>query len=323
MCTALAFGKKKFYFGRSLDYEFSYEESVCIVPRAFSLPFRKLPTLHSHHAMIGMAFVQGGYPLFYDAVNEKGLGMAGLNFPKNAKYYPAVENKNNVSPFEFIPYILGTCADLSEAKKALEGIHLAAIPFSERLPLSPLHWMISDKTGSIVVEAMEDGMHVYENPVGVLTNNPPFPSMMFYLSNFQALSALPPVNNLAPELPLEQYSRGMGAMGLPGDLSSASRFVHIAFVKHNSVCGESEKECVGQFFHVLGSVEQQNGCVKLGDKYEKTIYSSCCNADEGIYYYTTYGNRRIRAVKMHSVDLSGTELTDYPISDDEDILYLN
>ena len=101
----------------------------------------------------------------------------------------------------------------------------------------------------------------------------------------------------------------MGAIGLPGDLSSSSRFVRAAFVKMNSVSGDSEEESVSQFFHILGSVDQQRGCCDLGQgKYEITIYTSCCNADKGIYYYTTYDNHQINAVDMHKENLDGSEL---------------
>ena len=116
----------------------------------------------------------------------------------------------------------------------------------------------------------------------------------------------------------------MGAMGLPGDLSSASRFVRAAFVLHNSVCGDSEEESVGQFFHILTSVEQQRGCVRMGEQeYEVTAYSSCCNADKGIYYYTTYGNRQISAIDMHKEDLDGRSVICHSLMKREQIFCQN
>ena len=128
------------------------------------------------------------------------------------------------------------------------------------------------------------------------------------------LSIEAPANSFSKALPLETYSRGMGAMGLPGDLSSASRFVKAVFTKMNSVSGDSESESVSQFFHILGSVEQQRGCVHMGDgKYEITIYTSCCNTDKGIYYYTTYENHQITGVDMHRENLEGGKLVSYPL----------
>ncbi|MCH5252093.1 MAG: choloylglycine hydrolase [Lachnospiraceae bacterium] len=320
MCTAIAYKTKDFYFGRNFDLEFSYQETVTITPRNFPLPFREVNTLSNHYAMIGMAYVVENYPLYYDAVNEKGLGMAGLNFPGNAVYKQKTEGQDNISPFEFIPWVLGQCASLAEVRKLLERINLAEIHFSEELPLSPLHWMISDKNGSIVVESVEDGLKIYDNPVGVLTNNPTFDMQMTYLNHYMGLTAEPPENYFSKDLKLSPYSRGMGAMGLPGDLSSASRFVKAAFTKMNSVSGESESESVSQFFHILGSVIQQKGCVHLGEgKYEFTIYSACCNADKGIYYYMTYENSQITAVDMNRENLEGSSLALYPLIESQQI----
>lgn len=323
MCTSLTYKTNNHYFGRNLDYEFAYCQTVTITPRNYPLVFRKMPTLHEHYAMIGMAFVQENYPLYYDATNEKGLSMAGLNFPENADYKPFAPDKDNITPFEFIPYILGKCATVQEAKEVLANVSLYAENFSEQLPLSPLHWMISDSTESIVVESVKDGLKVYDNPVGVMTNNPPFDYHLTNLTNYMALSRRDPENNIAPDLSLKPYSRGMGAIGIPGDLSSASRFIKVAFTRLNSVSGNSEAESVSQFFHILASVEQQKGCCQVEHGFEYTIYSSCCNTDKGIYYYTTYENSRITAVDMHRENLDGTELVNYPLIEEQQIYFQN
>lgn len=174
-------------------------------------------------------------------------------------------------------------------------MNLINTPFNDQLPLAQLHWIISDAEESITVEAVKDGIKIYNNPVGVLTNNPPFDKQLFALNNYINLSNKAPKNTFATNLELQQYSRGMGAIGLPGDLSSQSRFVRASFVKMNSVSGEDENESVSQFFHILNSVEQQRGCCQLEDgKYEITIYTSCCNATKGIYYYTTYNNIKLQ-----------------------------
>ena len=314
MCTAISSKTKDHYFGRNLDYEYSYEETITVTPRNFPFTFRKVNALPSHYAMIGMAYVVGNQPLYYEATNEKGLSMAGLNFPGNAVYKPYEEGRDNVASFEFIPWILGQCATIEECKKLLGQINLVDISFSEQLPPSPLHWLISDRDASITVEAVKDGVKVYDNPIGVLTNNPPFETQMFMLNNYMGLSTEPLQNSFSKDLKLETYSRGMGGMGLPGDLSSASRFVKAAFTKLNSVSGESESESISQFFHILASVEQQRGCVHMGNgQYEITIYSCCCNTDKGIYYYTTYENSQISAVDMHNENLDSDKPVSYPL----------
>lgn len=320
MCTAATYKTKDFYFGRTLDYEFSYGDEVTIVPRNYVFHFRNMGVMENHYAMIGMACVAENYPLYYDAVNEKGLGMAGLNFVGNAKYRDIEKDKDNVSAFEFIPWILSQCGNVEEAKELLCRINLTNISFSESLPPAQLHWSISDRERSIVVESVEEGVKVYDNPVGVLTNNPPFDEQMFQLNNYMQLSPKAPKNCFSDKLDLHTYSRGMGALGLPGDLSSQSRFVRVSFVKMNSLSGDSEEESVSQFFHILGSVDQQRGCCEVGNgKYEITIYTSCCNADKGIYYYTSYENHQITAVDMHREELNGSGLIRYPLIKGEQI----
>ena len=324
MCTAVSYQTRDHYFGRTLDYEFSYDETVTVTPRNFPIALSKMGTMKHHYALIGMAYVAGGYPLYYDAANEKGLCMAGLNFPGNADYKPLAEGKDNVAPYEFIPWVLWQCATLSEAKALLARMNLAAINFSESLPASPLHWMIADASGSIVVESVKEGLKIYDNPVGVMTNNPTFDRQLWNLSNYMALSTEPPANTFGRGLALDAYSRGMGAMGLPGDLSSMSRFVKCAFTKLNSVAGETESESVSQFFHILGSVAQQRGLVHMGGgQYEITIYTSCCNASKGIYYYTTYENSQITAIDMHKEDLDASELKLWPLVSGQQIRWEN
>ena len=324
MCTAVTYKTKDFYFGRTLDYEFSYKEEVTVTPRNFPFHFRHMGTLQQHYAIIGMAFVQDQYPLYYDAVNEKGLGMAGLNFVGNAFFGDVVEGKDNVPVFEFIPWILSQCATTQQARELIEKINLTNEPFSAQLPCASLHWLIADREEAITVEAMADGIHVHPNPVGVLTNNPPFEQQLFRLNDYRHLSPKDPENTFSKDLELSRYSRGMGAMGLPGDLSSQSRFVRVSFVKMNSVSEETEEKSVSQFFHILGAVDQQRGCCDVGKgEYEITIYTSCCNADKGIYYYTTYDNHQITAVDMHKENLDGSDLARFPLIQTQQIFRQN
>lgn len=314
MCTAATYKTTDFYFGRTLDYECSYGEEITITPRNFVFSFRNMGTVKSHYAMIGMAHIAENYPLYYDAVNEKGLAMAGLNFVGNAHYHEMMPDKENIAQFEFIPWILCNCASVSEAQHLIDNINLLNIPFNSRMPIAQLHWMISDRNKTITVESVAEGIRVYENPVGILTNNPPFDEQLFQLNNYMHLSPKTPQNNFSKKLQLQTYSRGMGALGLPGDLSSQSRFVRASFVKMNSISGNTEEQSVSQFFHILGSVEQQRGCCEVSNgKYEITIYTSCCNVDKGVYYYTTYDNHQISGVDLYKEDLELDVLIRYPL----------
>lgn len=324
MCTAVSMLSGDHYFGRNLDYEHSFGEKVIITPRNYSVKFKKKNSLLNHFAILGMGIIEDDFPLYFDAVNEKGLCFAGLNFPGNADYKSFSENSDNITPYELPLWILGQCGNVNEAKKMLNNINLLNISFSDELKLSPLHFIFSDKNESVTIESVKEGLFVYDNPAGVLTNNPAFPLQMFNLNNYMGLSNDFPENKFSKKLDLKPYSRGMGAIGLPGDLSSQSRFVKAVFTKMNSVSGKSEEEAVSQFFHILYSVYQQKGCVHMGNgMYEITNYSSCINASKGIYYYTTYNNSRITGIDMYKENLENNQLISYSLLTKQDIFNQN
>lgn len=324
MCTVLNFKTKNHYFGRNLDLDYSYKEEVCIMPRYFPLEFRKKDTIKEHYAMIGMATIVENIPLFYEATNEFGLSIAGLNFPNNAYYETEKHNKDNICQFEFIPWILSQCKNMIEAKALLDKINIVNIPFSDTIPLASLHWMISYKDESIVVEAMKEGVHIHDNPIGVLTNNPPFQYQLFNLNNYRNLSVSNVQKMFSDKISLDDYCEGLGSLGLPGDVSSTSRFVRASFNLNNSVCESDEKSSISQFFHILSSVEMIRGCcLTKSNKWDITIYSSCTNTDKGLYYYKTYGNHQIRCIDMNHTDLNTQKISRFPLVLTEQIHYEN
>lgn len=312
MCTAASFKNKNTYFGRTLDYEFSYGEKVTITPRNYPFEFRHLGLESNQYAIIGMAHIHNDYPMYYDAMNEYGLGMAGLNFVGNAKYNEVIEGKENVAQFEFISFILSTCKNVLEAKNKIKEINLVKTPYNEYYPAAKLHWILRDTNDCIVVEAMENGLHIYDNKTGALTNNPPFNYQLENLKNYVSLNNDEP--NKSFSFNEAFYSRGMGSVGLPGDLTSQGRFVRVVYTAHFSVASPDENSSVNQFFHILESVWQTRGLCKINDKYEITIYASCMNLNEGIYYYKTYDNPQISAVYLKNENLNSSKLISYDLA---------
>lgn len=305
MCTAITYKTADHYFGRNLDFEHDFGEKIIITPRNSLLKFKRKQDMPTHYAMIGMGIDADQYPLYFDATNEHGLSMAGLNFPENAFYF---KNAEGIAPFEIIPWLLGQCKTVQECLPLLEDLCIINIPFSNEYPLSPLHWLLSDKNESIVIEPMTSGLNIHKNTLGVLTNNPPFEYHIYNLSNHMNVTAQEATDRFSQQGIIKPYSRGMGGIGLPGDNSSASRFIRAAFTKLNSRAKEDEQSSIVQFFHILNSVCQVDGCTQVGEAFEKTLYSSCCNTDKGIYYYTTYENCQISAVNMHQYDLQSDNL---------------
>lgn len=274
MCTAI---KYEDCFGRNLDLWCHYETSVVISEKQ---------CVGNKYPIMGMATVIDGYPLYFDGMNDCGLAMAGLNFPGNAVYYPYDEKKKNIAPFELIPYIIGNFTTVKEVKKELNSVNVENRPFSEKLPLSPLHWMISDKNESIVLETTKEGMKIYDDPHNILTNNPTFDIQSFNLKNY---------NNLSTAGKEGDYSLGMGAMGLPGDLSSMSRFVKGDFHIKNSPKGLGP----AHLFRLLYSVAMPKGSVVTPEGTEEyTQYSCCCDLINNKYYYTTYDDLNMKCFEL-------------------------
>lgn len=309
MCTAITYTTKDHYFGRNLDLDYSHHEQIIMTPRNYEIQMRCEKTIKEHYAMIGIGTIQDNYPLYYEATNEKGLSMAGLNFPNQTTYSKIHPNQLNITPYELIPYLLGLCDTVIQVKEICMNMNLVDIAFNEQFKLTSLHWICSDSHQSITIE-YTDKLTIYDNPVGVLTNNPFFDYHLMNLNNYMYLHEGTPINHLSSQLMLSPYSLGMGALGLPGDYSSTSRFIRAVFVKYKSVSSTDELDSVTQFFHILNSVSMPKGCVMTPEgNYEYTRYSSCCNVDKGIYYYTTYDNQTIRSISLYSYDLELDTLT--------------
>ena len=188
MCTCVANRNDNFYFGRNMDIAFDIYQQVVITPRNHALQFTEERVYEANYAMIGMATVVSDYPLYAEAANERGLCMAGLNFPKNAVYHEEQEQTYNVPSYAFIPWILKQCSTVAEARALIEHTTITNKNFSEDIPHSPLHWMLADKHETIVVESVAEGLMIYDNPFDVLTNNPVFPFHAMHIP--QILSCL-------------------------------------------------------------------------------------------------------------------------------------
>ncbi len=322
MCTAVSIEEKLHLFGRTLDLECSFGEKVVVAPRNFKLSFLFEKGFSSHSAMLGTAHIANGFPLYYDAVNEAGLAIAALNFPGNAVYLPYREGMHNIASYELIPWVLCNCDTLSSAIDLLKSTNVTPDSFGKELPTTPLHWIIADRHGSATIEPSADCLKIYENPLGVLTNSPDFPYHFTRLADFMQLGNKPPENNISPSCNLTIYSRGMGAMGLPGDFSSSSRFVRAVFAKSKTTAaGDTEAEQISRFFHVMDTVSQPLGCaVTDGGKPVYTVYTSCIDTANTAYYFTTYGCRRIRAVNLDSAALESSSLISFPMNTNEDVL---
>ena len=311
MCTAIFDNRCGAFFGRTLDLEESLGEEIVICHKEYPIALRHHSGAERRYSVMGVATVRDGFPLFYDGVNEAGVAAAALNFPVSAKYADFKEEKLNLASFELIPYVLGTCGSLAEVRELFENVNITSDGFSTALPPSPLHWIFADKGGAVTVESTAEGLKVYDNPVGVLTNEPKFDFQLIRLADYSNLDALPPKNSLCRDFQPTRYSRGLGGVGLPGDFSSPSRFVRAVFVKdHISSDGAKPIE---RFFHTMRSVFVPRGCVITDEGREvETVYTSCIDLETLTYHFTTYARSEIRSIPLQNV--GGKRLFRFPLN---------
>jgi len=308
MCTAVSLNLDNHYFGRNLDYFHSFGQTMIITPRNYKFTFTNGIVSDSHFAIIGMALENNNYPLYFDAANEKGLCVAGLNFPQFCRYNKSSKNKVNIASFELIPWILSQCDSAKKAARLCENINITNTSFSPDLPPTPMHWIISDKLNSYTLEQTKYGLKIYENPVGVLTNSPSFDIQMINLSHYVNITNNNCKNKFMLNIDIKPYSNGLGAYGIPGDFSSMSRFVRVSFLKLSAVKQENEIQNINTFFHILYSVYQLKGSVQSDNGYMHTYYTSCIDTDKCIYYYTSYDKHDIYSLSLFDKNLDTNKL---------------
>ena len=325
MCTALGF-KTDFgcFFGRNMDLSYSFNQSPIFLNKGFHyLDPVTNKTVALNRSIIGMGTVIDNHPALAEGMNCDRLGCAGLNFSRYAYYEKnTVDGKINLAPYDFILYILSNFSSVTEIKENLPSIELVSIPINKDTPIATLHWMICDRTGaSIVVERTKSGLICYDNPVGVMTNDPPFDWHLTNLNEYIKISPFDCNPTAWSNHQLKGLGVGNGALGLPGDFESVSRFVRAAFLRANLPQMDNENEAISLFFHILDNVAMPKGSVIVeGNRASYTLYSSCMNLDKGIYYFRTYQNSRISAINMNNVTTDVMRF-DYPVN--QDINHLN
>lgn len=325
MCTGLTLVNGDFYFGRNLDLDYEFGQQVVITPKNYPLTYKKMSRQNTHLALIGMASVVDGYPLYAEAVNEAGVGIAGLNFPGFASYATEIlPDKDNVTPYELPLYLLSQCHNIAEVKEKLTQLNMVAIDFKPQMPCATLHWLIADCNQALVLEVIDGVIKVYDNPVGILTNSPSFDYHLMNLHAYLGISPKQPEDQLVSQ-DLKPYGEGLGTRGLPGDFSPASRFIKAAYLKNNVVCENNDDiQNITEFFHILDSVAFVKGAtITKHQTHDITLYSCCINASQGKYYYKTYTNNQINCVSLKQVDLQSSQLYCYPLQTKQQIAQIN
>lgn len=302
MCTGVRFtdDSGNMFWGRNLDWNEDYGEFPIVMPKGYKIKSAFGDDYENPHAMIGMGILDEGYPLYFNCGNDAGLAVGGLNFPGYAEFEKdAVAGKTNVAAYEVPVWVASNFTTVKDAKAALENVAIVAKAPAPGMPVSLLHWMIADANESIIIEYKADGMHIYEDTVDVLTNQPPFDWHMENLRNYMCCNGTWPGEITWDKYKMSPFGTGASMRGIPGDTYSTSRFVKAAFINAFHPVKSGEKDNVVRMFHTLGNVSFVEGCAGMADgTFEKTLYSDCFSAKTGNYYFNTYDNPAIGMAKL-------------------------
>lgn len=313
MCTGIRFTDKSgenMYFGRNLDWSSGYGQSVITTPRDWTWHSAFEGPLATKRAIIGMAIVVENMPLYFDCANEDGLAIAGLNFPGYAAFAPdAVPGKTNVAAYEFPLWVAARFSTVDEVEAALADTAIVAKQVTPEYPVAQLHWIIGDKTRSIVVEYTAAGMQVFHDGFDVLTNQPGFDYHRENVRNYMIDTPTYPQTVTWRSQQLTPWGSGTSAHGIPGDYSAPSRFVRSAYLNAHYPDQEGEADNVARLFRtlwgtsmILGAAQMDNGIC------ERTVYTGGYSAATKTYYFTTYENPDIRSVSITEEAAGGQNL---------------
>ncbi len=288
------------------------------------------PGLHGEGAVpgeygyTGMAVLGFGEPILVDGVNSAGLMGALLYFPEYAVYEEAAKpGSTAVHPGRLLAWLLSRCTGVEEAVEELSRITLVDEPIQGK-PL-PAHYILSDRTGeAVIIEPDADGLSIHRNTIGVLTNSPGYLWHRTNLRNFVGVTNLPKAPQTIAGHEIREFGERLGGgSGLPGDYSSPSRFVRLAFMKEFAVPGRDEPDGVSRMFRAFAPVDIPEGLAKADpnyDVYEQTLCTSVMCAESGVYYFAPAQNRRISAVRLPA---QGREMEYFDLGDGQDIDWRN
>lgn len=315
MCTAMTVQapQNHLFFGRTMDFSYPLDPKLYVFPKGYRWSNAlKTYRLENRYRIMGIG--QDISPvIFADGVNEAGFAAAALYFPGYAQYDSYDRTNSSALPIaalELVNFLLGQCGSVAQAVSMLRRIQIVGVTDAVTSSVAPLHWMIADKSGKcMVIEKTADGLHLIDNPIGILSNSPDFYWHMTNLRNYMNVAPGQQPETEWEAVRLTPFGQGAGTFGLPGDYTPPSRFVRTAYQKFHTAVPENEREAVVACFHILDSVSIPKGAVMTSrGTADYTQYTSFINIASGEYFFKTYDNGQITGVKMPSGSECGDEI---------------
>ena len=256
------------------------------------------------YGFVGLAVEQKEFMV--EGLNEKGLSAGLFYFPNYGEYQPydAAHKERCLADFQLVSYVLGECSSVDEVKKALEKVRVIGIDPRA----STVHWRFTEASGrQIVLEIVNQEMHFYDNPLGVLTNSPGIEWHWTNLNNYVNLQpGTLPVHDFGP-VEGKSFGHGSGLLGLPGDFTPPSRFVRATIFQLTAAQQPSAEESVFQAFHILNNFDIPAGTEfpwgkSPADVPSATQFTVASDTHNCMIYYRTMYNSNIRCIDLKAID---------------------
>lgn len=332
-CTGIRLTSKdgSAIYARTSEFGLDLDSDVIVVPRNFRFTGstssgRPGIQWNSKFAVVG---TNGGKEtIIVDGVNEKGLAGGSFYFPGFAEFQNITKESEgeSLAPFELLTWILTNFENADEVKKALPTIKVGNVKNKSMGIVPPIHLIIHDKNGSIVIEYTKSGLSIYDNPLGIITNSPTFDWHLTNLRNYINLSTFNIPSMELGGIKFQQLGQGTGMLGLPGDFTPPSRFIRATFFSKASIPLNSAQETILQAFHILNNFDIPKGMVreKGGNQkeFERTQWTSAIDLKNRRFYFRTFENSDVRMVDLTKFDLSSKEVKTLSMKESQKITEL-
>jgi choloylglycine hydrolase len=276
---------------------------------------------HTQYGFVGTS--PFGAPYVADGINNSGLAVGMFYFSGYADYEKPAKSEagKTIASHELVTWLLSNCASVAEVKQKLTEIKVAAVPidafgFSYVLPG---HWIAVDNTGAaVVIEYTGGTLHLHDDPLGVITNNPDFDWHMANLCNYLNLSPQDVESTKLGDITVLKLAHGTGMLGLPGDFTSPSRFIRAAYLKSALPPAKNGQAGVLQAFHLLNQFDIPYGVsrgigVKGEPAYEQTDWTSAIDLKSRTFYIHTAETRCIHMVDLPRISVEITDIVTIPM----------
>jgi choloylglycine hydrolase len=257
-------------------------------------------------------------PFVVEGVNEAGLSAGLFFFPKYGQYAPyvAAHNDNTICDMQFVSWVLSQFETIDQVKEAVKKVNIVTLDSK----IGAVHWRLTEPSGKMVVLEIVNGTpRFYDNSLGVIANAPGFQWHMTNLSNYINLQPGTDDNKeLTKSIILSSLGHGSGMLGLPGDLTSPSRFVRAAFFKATAPVCDTGFEAVTQSFHILNNFDLPIGVQLPSGKVPKgmqsaTQFTAAVDQKNMRLYYRTSLNSNIRCIDLMNIDFHKVKFQVHPL----------